>query len=197
MRADLLRAYAVLNLSPPVDHDLLKRQYRILTKRWHPDLYAADPIGQAEATQRMREINDAYRVVAASLNTIAQADGLRSASPEPGSRLSRETIDRIVTSINRSSAWRPQMTPNRWMSLSAIMIYVVVANLILSKDAAENRAVARALGRAIAYFWLPLYLIWSSEAEDKPHQLQLLLGTIGWVLMIAPALVGAVLWVWH
>jgi DnaJ domain len=192
MRADLLRAYAVLNLSPPVDHDVLKRQYRILTKQWHPDLYAADPIGQAEATQRMREINDAYRVVAAS----AQTEGLRSAPREPGSRLSRETIDRIVASINRSSAWRPQMTPNRWMSLSAIVIYVVVANLILSKEAADNRAVAWALGDAIAYFWLPLYLIWSSEAEDKPHQLRLLLSTIGWVLVIAPALVGAVLWAW-
>ena len=42
----------------------LKKTYRQLVKRWHPDRYAADPAGQSEAQSRMRDINGAFRLVA-------------------------------------------------------------------------------------------------------------------------------------
>jgi curved DNA-binding protein CbpA len=42
---DLRRAYAVLELSPPVTEERLKHQYKALVRRWHPDRYHADPVG--------------------------------------------------------------------------------------------------------------------------------------------------------
>ena len=58
----LARAYATLGLPPVCSHRDAVRQYKALVKRWHPDQYATDPQGQAEAAQRMREINAAFAV---------------------------------------------------------------------------------------------------------------------------------------
>jgi hypothetical protein len=56
----------------------LKRVYRALVKRWHPDRYGADPVGQAEATRQLRMINGAMRVV------VRHLAGRRSAAPSEG-----------------------------------------------------------------------------------------------------------------
>jgi curved DNA-binding protein CbpA len=58
--SDLRHAYAVLGLSPPLTEAALKRRYKSLARRWHPDRYQADPVGQAEATETLRDINIAY-----------------------------------------------------------------------------------------------------------------------------------------
>jgi curved DNA-binding protein CbpA len=59
----LERAYARLGLRRGCSAAELKKTYRRLVRRWHPDLYANDPLAQAEATERMREINDAFRLI--------------------------------------------------------------------------------------------------------------------------------------
>ena len=87
--SDLRHAYAVLGLSPPVTEARLKRRYKSLAKRWHPDRFQADPVGQAEATENFRHINHAYEVVAAWL-TIAVS------SPDHSSSRS-ETLSRKAT----------------------------------------------------------------------------------------------------
>jgi hypothetical protein len=57
------RAYATLGLSAGCSRDQLAKQYRRLVKKWHPDLHASDPKGEAEAAIRMREINLAFGVL--------------------------------------------------------------------------------------------------------------------------------------
>ncbi len=57
----LRRAYAVLGLKPGTPVGQVRRRYKALVKRWHPDRYATDPAGQAEAENRMREVWDEYR----------------------------------------------------------------------------------------------------------------------------------------
>src|SRR6266571_3366310 len=99
---DLARAYAVLGLEPDAAAVRVKRRYRALVKTWHPDRYAADLKGQAEAGVRMREINSAYSTVVRRLRRVAPR-------PEPQSRggpgrpqragLSREEIDAMVRAI--------------------------------------------------------------------------------------------------
>jgi DnaJ-class molecular chaperone len=59
----LAHAYATLGLPPWCSKRETSRQYKKLVKRWHPDQYANDPQGQAEAAQRMREINRAYGLI--------------------------------------------------------------------------------------------------------------------------------------
>lgn len=107
MEPEVRRAYALLELTPPVTEPHLRKHYRELVRRWHPDRYASDPTGQAEAAQRMREINEAYRLVVAQLGARPDPEPETVAAvPAPvASSLPRKDIDGIVASINRSTAW--------------------------------------------------------------------------------------------
>jgi hypothetical protein len=108
------RAYAILGLEKGCAPDQLKATYRRLVKRWHPDRFAADPAGQAEASDRLREINGAFRIVAEDLGAIRRvgspvgtpATGESPPSPPPrapGRPLTREEIDAIVGAVGAES----------------------------------------------------------------------------------------------
>lgn len=73
------RAYAIIGLRPGASPRELKEQYKRLAKTWHPDRWANDPVNQAEATQRMRMINDAY----ATLHRLRGGDSTAPAAPHP------------------------------------------------------------------------------------------------------------------
>lgn len=102
-------SYAILGLRRGCTSAELKRTYRQLVKRWHPDRYAGDPTGQAEASSRLREINVAFRLVAQELTGVvgrayrpAEAEPpARPGEPdrEPGRPLTRSEIDAIVGAL--------------------------------------------------------------------------------------------------
>ena len=48
--------YKVLGVSPDASDEEIKKAYRRLAKKYHPDLHPGDP----EAERRMNEINAAY-----------------------------------------------------------------------------------------------------------------------------------------
>lgn len=107
----LARAYATLELKPSASPAEVRRQFKRLAKRWHPDRFAADPKGQAEAARQMRQINEAYQQIRDGAARTAPEP--RTASPHPevasaphdrvASRLSRSTIDSIVRAIRNES----------------------------------------------------------------------------------------------
>lgn len=125
------RAYAILGLERGCAPDHLKATYRRLVKRWHPDRFAADPAGQAEASARLREINGAFRIVAEDLGAI-RAGGARVGTPAtaeshpspperaperaPGRPLTRDEIDAIVGAVGAES---PVDDLLRWITLAA------------------------------------------------------------------------------
>jgi DnaJ domain len=94
----LSRAYALLDLAPGASPELVRKQYKALVRRWHPDRFAGDPQGQSEAALRMRAINDAYHLI-----LQRSAPGAPVSPPRPprpaGQPLSREEIDRIVHAL--------------------------------------------------------------------------------------------------
>ncbi len=94
----LARAYAVLGLDAGCSASGVRRRYRELARRWHPDRYGHDPQGQAEATEQMRIINEAFREVARS-RTCQVAERHPAPHRPSGSRLSREAVDRMVEGI--------------------------------------------------------------------------------------------------
>jgi hypothetical protein len=123
------RAYAILGLERGCPPENLKATYRKLVKRWHPDRFAADPAGQAEASARLREINGAFRIVAEDLGAIrAGGAGMgtpaatESRPPEhpperaPGRPLTRDEIDAIVGAVGAES---PVDALLRWITLAA------------------------------------------------------------------------------
>jgi DnaJ domain len=108
---EIRRAYAVLGVQPGVAPAQLRLRYKTLVKQWHPDHFAADPQGQAEATVKMRQINDAYRTL---LKHLVVDDGVQHTpvgSPPPPPRpspsmrghLSPEEIEGIVNAIGTNS----------------------------------------------------------------------------------------------
>ena len=103
--ADLRRACAVLGLSIPVNEDRLKRRYKALVRRWHPDRYQADPAGQAEATRRLCDINIAYDMLSRTLGTREAAEEVPTPPPPaaPSYTWSKERVDAIVDSMNESN----------------------------------------------------------------------------------------------
>jgi len=200
MDLEVRRAYALLELSPPVTEPDLRRRYRELAKRWHPDRYAADPTGQAEAAQRMRDINDAYRLLVAQTGARPDPDAVAAAPAPAASGLSRKDIAGIVASINRSTAWSlwPKMSLDRWLSVAVVIGYFVVAtDFFLPPARTVGAEIHRAVGKSLGYFWLPLFFIWRAEAESTPPEGRALFRAIGWLLMLAPAALGAIWLMWH
>src|ERR671912_137024 len=51
--------YAVLGVSASASQDEIKKQYRRLAKKWHPDANRDDP----KAADRFKEISEAYNVL--------------------------------------------------------------------------------------------------------------------------------------
>ena len=51
--------YKVLNIKEGASYDEIKRSYRELAKKYHPDKYANNPLADL-AEEKMREINEAY-----------------------------------------------------------------------------------------------------------------------------------------
>ena len=52
-------ALAALELKPPVDFAAIKAQYRVMVKRYHPDLHQ----GSGEAEEKFKGINQAFTML--------------------------------------------------------------------------------------------------------------------------------------
>src|SRR5258705_9264453 len=66
MRDELRSAYAALGIEPGASLGMVKRQFKTLVRRWHPDRFVGDPQGTIEANHRLRVINQAYNTIIAS-----------------------------------------------------------------------------------------------------------------------------------
>ena len=51
--------YALLGVSPQASQEEIKRAYRSLAKRYHPDKNPADPASE----EKLKEINEAYQIL--------------------------------------------------------------------------------------------------------------------------------------
>ena len=105
---ELARAYVTLGVTPAATLGDVRKRYKALVRKWHPDRFARDPQGQAEASLRMRAINDAFRTIVASraeprIDPSGAPEAAATAYPRSpsfsGRRLTREEIDRMVETM--------------------------------------------------------------------------------------------------
>jgi|GEM_PF-355452 len=61
--AQITRAYTLLGLTPGASAAEVKQAYRILVKKWHPDLFVHQPQMQQEAQEKLQIVNEAYTLL--------------------------------------------------------------------------------------------------------------------------------------
>ena len=91
--------YAVLGVSPEATEDEIRKAYRRLALRWHPD---RNP-GRSEAAERFKEISEAYAVLT-SRRRRAEYDTARRAGSGAGFHASREELFRDLFANPGASA---------------------------------------------------------------------------------------------
>jgi hypothetical protein len=101
------RAFATLGVRPGCSRGELKRAYRALVKRWHPDRYLADPAGQAEANRQLRIINTRC-VLSVVWWDVGRPRGAGEATPPPVSESGP------VRRVARSASWPEAIVRSCW-----------------------------------------------------------------------------------
>ncbi|WP_414623975.1 dynamin family protein [Calothrix sp. CCY 0018] len=59
----LIHAYNILGLKPDASPSQIKQAYKSLVKKWHPDLFVNQPQELIKAQEKIRLINEAYRIL--------------------------------------------------------------------------------------------------------------------------------------
>lgn len=53
--------YEILEVNPKASKEIIEKAYRVLAKKYHPDLYTGDK--QRYAEKKIKEINEAYKIL--------------------------------------------------------------------------------------------------------------------------------------
>ena len=57
-----MNPYQILGISPSASDDEVKKAYRTLSKKYHPDANIGNP-HQAEYTEKFKEVQNAYKTI--------------------------------------------------------------------------------------------------------------------------------------
>jgi DnaJ domain len=121
-------ALAVLALDPGATAAEIKESYRDLVKVWHPDRFGSDPRLRRKAEEKLRQINDAYRVLQSPKPDFTRVDAEHPSYAEPsaasrkyGTRSSRIIIGWILGGFG-------------------IAVLVIAAMIALTHDSPQTQA---------------------------------------------------------
>ncbi|QNI32594.1 J domain-containing protein [Alloacidobacterium dinghuense] len=100
-------ALNVLGLGPGATTTEIKESYRDLVKVWHPDRLGSDPRLRQKAEEKLRQINDAYRVLQSPpkpdsmrVDVVGRRDtGSSAGSNKGGARSSRRIVGWICSGL--------------------------------------------------------------------------------------------------
>jgi curved DNA-binding protein CbpA len=129
---EVQRAYAVLGLKAGTSFGEVRRRYRALARRWHPDRHADEARNLNEATETMRRLNDAYRTLERRLGRGPQRAADRPAPPAPGRPLSREELDAMVESIGPDGPVDWMLDSVGWVGGTLRGVLAVIGFIILA-----------------------------------------------------------------
>lgn len=101
-------ALDVLALRPGATPTEIKEAYRDLVKVWHPDRFGSDARLREKAEDKLKQLNDAYRVLQSDLVSGSSRDdtsSARYASAAPPPRNGRVRLRRSVVGVGWSLAF--------------------------------------------------------------------------------------------
>jgi hypothetical protein len=175
---------------------MVRQQYLLLTKRWHPDRHATDATNQNDAADRMREINQAYQLIVELATSPATA--APSASPDRDfhgppvggwdSSRNKEVIQSILK--DREGSFDSTLSAGRKISLIVSALYL--AGALLARDVGV-------FAQTLAFLVLPMACIWYGDAVGSyvggriTHASPGIVVTIGgWFLLALPIILALV-----
>ena len=132
---DLDYYYRVLGLEPGASAEEVKEAYRDLSKVWHPDRFHDQPRLRQKGERKMKEINEAYRVLKGGRPSNARG---RSNGPTPRTEWETPPSDpnpreetandvrRDDSESNRNSKHNPRKATKSW-AVGAILGAIVLA----------------------------------------------------------------------
>ena len=94
--------YSVLGVSPDASDEEIKKAYRELVRKYHPDNYHDNPLSEL-ASEKMKEINEAYDTITKMRSGGGQqqgAGGSRGGYTGSSGRSSNPTYNQIRAAIN-------------------------------------------------------------------------------------------------
>ncbi len=139
--------YSVLGVSPSASDDEVKKAYRDLARKYHPDNYHDNPLADL-ASEKMKEINEAYDAITKSRE---QGGGGSSYGYGGGAYQSQSAGQRQYTGANAQ--------------------YVRIRNLINANDLAQAEAMLNAIPDHNAeWFYLMGSVCWRRGWMDQAGQ---------------------------
>ena len=171
---EILKCYRVLDIAPGTPLKAIKKAYRSLVKKWHPDQFADNPLKRQEAEDKLKEINLAFEriqqapIVLPKTSGRSQPSGSTDGAARPRARRSppRQRPYRTPRAQGRSSepAAKPrQATPQATRADSK------------PKKSNQNDALARerkawqiglAIAATISFGWFAFYL-WTPPKKQR------------------------------
>lgn len=150
----LQSAYAVLGISPGATAAEVKKAYRGLVRRWHPDRFTNDPARQHLALEMLKSINEAYEQLLADCSArkfnpdartckdvqteTAPSPVKRSPVREPPSKSAPRAADSPAASLFAS------FTPWRYLALAAVVIALISAGIAMIDSISYRKAMHEA-----------------------------------------------------
>jgi preprotein translocase subunit Sec63 len=119
----LRRSYAILGLEAGASLAEVRRRYRFLASRWHPDRHVGDQRNEAEAGAQMRRINDAYHLIVAKRASEAPHSAT---VPPVGRRLSPDEVDALAKAIGNEGPIDWLLGTVGWMGSRVQAVYGVL-----------------------------------------------------------------------
>ena len=121
--------YRVLGVSRNASDDEIKRAYRTLSRKYHPDANINNP-NKAQAEEKFKEVQQAYDQIMKEKQQGSTYDGFgyggsgetwAPGAPGANTRTATEarvvTADRAVTRTSRRSLWRCVRRPITWLTV--------------------------------------------------------------------------------
>jgi len=131
--------YRILGISPLADQDRVRRAYRALAKRYHPDTYP--PERQAWAKKQMTRINAAYQILQ-DAQRRADYDRQRGYAAPPPAGASTPGADAGSTTLWRRQRARERARrrqARRWQRLATASAVALAAGILIALLAARTR----------------------------------------------------------